>query len=118
VLPDKEILDLGRLEEAFEDDTGGIAELLEMALETGAKHRRTLVDGLAAGDANVVARAAHSIKGSAGNIGAGQVARLAAELEEHARAGDLADAGARVAAIDDAYALLSERVRDYRRSLG
>jgi HPt (histidine-containing phosphotransfer) domain-containing protein len=116
-LPDKEILDLARLEEAFEDDTSGIAELLEMALETGAKHRRTLVDGLAAEDATVVARAAHSIKGSAGNIGAGQVARLAAELEERAREGDLAGAEERVAQIDSAYALLADRVRDYRLSL-
>jgi HPt (histidine-containing phosphotransfer) domain-containing protein len=118
VLPDNEVLDLARLEEAFEDDTGGIAELLEMALETGAKHRRTLADALAAGDAQLVARAAHSIKGSAGNIGASRVAELAAELEERARAGDLTDAPERVAAIDVAYAMLAQRVGDYRRSLG
>jgi two-component system, sensor histidine kinase and response regulator len=118
VLPDKEILDLTRLEEAFEDDTSGIAELLEMALETGAKHRRSLADGLAAGDANVVARAAHSIKGSAGNIGAGAVAQLAAELEERARGGDLSDAPARAASIEEGYALLTERVRAYRLALG
>jgi HPt (histidine-containing phosphotransfer) domain-containing protein len=114
----KEILDLARLEEAFEDDTGGIADLLEMALETSAKHRRTLADGLVAGDATVVARAAHAMKGSAGNIGAGEIARLAAELDERARAGDLADARERSAAIEAAYVRLAERVRAYRLSLG
>lgn len=116
-MPDKQILDLARLEEAFEDDTGGIAELLEMALETGAKHRNTLSQGLAAGDAAVIAKAAHSIKGSAGNIGAGEVAQLAAELDERARAGELDDARERVEAIDAAYARLTERVRAYRSSL-
>src|ERR1700694_3175425 len=79
-LPDKAILDITRLEEAFEDDTAGIAELLEMALETGKKHRAALEEGLAAGDAAVVARAAHGIKGSAGNIGANVVYGLATEL--------------------------------------
>jgi HPt (histidine-containing phosphotransfer) domain-containing protein len=116
-LPDQRILDLTRLEEAFEDDTGGIAELLEMALETGAKHRQTLAQGIEAGDATVIARAAHSIKGSAGNIGAGEVARLAAELDERARAGDLHDARERIAAIDAAYERLSETIRAYRTSL-
>jgi HPt (histidine-containing phosphotransfer) domain-containing protein len=116
-LPDKQILDLARLEEAFEDDTGGIAELLEMALETGAKHRNTLTQALAAGNAAIIAKAAHSIKGSAGNIGAGEVARLAAELDERARADDLHDARERVEAIDAAYVRLTESVRAYRSSL-
>ena len=110
-------MDLGRLEEAFEDDTVGIADLLDMALETGAKHRRALEEGIAAGDADVVRRAAHSIKGSAGNIGADEVMRLASELDERARAGDLSDARARVDAIDAAYAQVAEEVRAYRASL-
>ncbi len=116
-MPDKRILDLERLEEAFEDDTAGIAELLDMALATGAKHRQALAEGIASGDAEVVRRAAHSIKGSAGNIGANLVMRLAAELDERARAGDLSDAPARVEAIDAAYAEVAEEVRAYRASL-
>ncbi len=110
-------MDLERLEEAFEDDTTGIADLLEMALGTGEKHRRALEEGIAAGDAEVVRRAAHSIKGSAGNIGAYEVMRLAAELDEHARAGDLSDARARVDAIAAAYEQVAGEVRAYRASL-
>ena len=117
-MPDNQILDLARLEEAFEDDTSGIAELLEMALETGAKHRRTLAAGIAAGDATLIARAAHAIKGSAGNIGAGEVADLAAQLDERAREGDLSDAAERISGIEAGYARLAERVRAYRQSLG
>lgn len=95
----------------------GIAELLEMALETGKKHRRALEDGLNAGDAQVVARAAHGIKGSAGNIGANVVYKLATELDARARTGDLDGARERVDAIDAAYARVAEEVRAYRANL-
>ena len=113
-MPDKSILDITRLEEAFDDDVQGIADLLEMALETGKRHRRAIEDGLAAGDAQVVARAAHGIKGSAGNIGANMVYQLATELDARARTGELSGARERVDAIDAAYARVAEEVRAYR----
>jgi HPt (histidine-containing phosphotransfer) domain-containing protein len=116
-LPDKSVLDLSRLEEAFDDDRSGIAELLEMALETGAKHRRALEEGLANGDAHMVARAAHSIKGSAGNIGANGVYQIAVELDEHARTGNLDGSAERIRAIDDAYARLADEIRAYRMAI-
>jgi HPt (histidine-containing phosphotransfer) domain-containing protein len=116
-LPDNTILDLTRLEEAFEDDTAGIVELLHMALETGAKHLRTLEDGLAAGDANAVARAAHGIKGSAGNVGALHVASFAAELDQRARTGDLSGARERIDAIANAYEALAREIDAYRASV-
>lgn len=114
---DNETLDLSNLEEAFEDDTTGIADLLDMALATGDKHRAALEDGVARGDAETVRRAAHSIKGSAGNIGAKQVMRLASELEERARAGNLEGARDRVDAVSAAYADVAREVRAYRESL-
>jgi len=113
-LPDKDILDLSRLEEAFEDDVAGIAELLEMAMETGRKHRAALQSAFEAGDANGVARAAHGIKGSAGNIGANVVYALATELDARARTGNLEGARERIAAIDAAYARVDVEVRAYR----
>jgi HPt (histidine-containing phosphotransfer) domain-containing protein len=116
-LPDSTVLDLSRLEEAFEDDRSGIADLLELALETGRKHRRVLEDGLSGGDAAVIARAAHGIKGSAGTIGANVVYRLATELDERARAGNLDGARERIDAIDAAYARVADQVREYRATL-
>jgi HPt (histidine-containing phosphotransfer) domain-containing protein len=116
-LPDRTVLDLSRLEEAFEDDRAGIAELLELALETGKKHSRLLEEGLANGDVAVVARAAHGIKGSAGNIGATAIYELAIELDERARAGNLEGARERIDAIDAAYARLADQVREYRAGL-
>lgn len=105
------------MEEAFEDDTAGIADLLDMALETGKKHRRALEEGLAAGDAQAVARAAHGIKGSSGNIGANTVYRLATELDARARTGNLDGARERVDAIDAEYERVAGEVRRYRESL-
>ena len=116
-MPDRTVLDLSRLEEAFEDDRTGIAELLEMALETGKKHRRLLEEGLANADAAAVARAAHGIKGSAGNIGASVVYQLAIELDDRARAGNLDGARERIDAIDAAYARVADQVREYRADL-
>lgn len=113
-MPDKSVLDLARLEEAFEDDRTGIADLLELALETGKKHRRLLEEGLASADAGVVARAAHSIKGSAGTIGATIVYELAIELDQRARAGNLEGARERIDALDAAYARVADQVREYR----
>ncbi len=116
-MPDKAVLDLWRLQEAFEDDAAGIADLLDMALETGRKHRAALEAGLAAGDASAVAKAAHGIKGSAGTIGANAVYALAADLDTRARGGDLDGARERINAIGDAYARVAEEVRAYRASI-
>ena len=116
-MPDKTILDITNLEEAFGDDTAGIADLLDMAMETGRKHRRALEDGLAAGDAQVVARAAHGIKGSAGNIGANVVYRMATELDARARTGNLDGARERIDAIHAEYERVAEEVRAYRAGL-
>ena len=116
-LPDERVLDLSRLEEAFEDDVNGIADLLEMALETGKKHRRGLEEGLAAGDAAQVAKSAHGIKGSAGNIGANVVYQLATELDQRARSGDLDGARERIDAIGSAYERVADEVRAYRAAL-
>jgi HPt (histidine-containing phosphotransfer) domain-containing protein len=118
VLPANEVLDLSRLEEAFEDDTAGIAELLEMALDTGVKHRHALEQGVAAGDAEMVRRAAHAIKGSSGNVGANAVMNLADELEQRARVGNLDGARERIDAIAAAYARVGEAVRAYRSRVG
>lgn len=116
-MPDKGVLDITRLEEAFEDDTAGIAELLEMALETGRKHCAALGVAIASGDAAAAAKAAHGIKGSSGNIGANQVMAVAAELDQAARQGDLTGARERLAAIEEGYARVADEVRAYRVSL-
>jgi HPt (histidine-containing phosphotransfer) domain-containing protein len=87
LVPDNAILDLSRLQEAFDDDVIGIADLLDMALETGRKHVGFMNDGIRNRSIETVARAAHGVKGSASNVGAGNVTAVAAQIEVLTRAG-------------------------------
>ncbi|GAC1402144.1 MAG: Hpt domain-containing protein [Candidatus Velthaea sp.] len=113
-MPDKSVLDLSRLQEAFEDDVAGIADLLEMALGTGSKHVAALRGGIAEHDLAAVSRAAHSIKGSSSNVGANCVARLATEIESRARCGDWVGIAQLALEVENAYADLRVTVAAYR----
>ena len=53
-------------------------------LEDTPVYLSQMENGLAAGDADMLRATAHSIKGSAGNLGATMLAHLAKEAEEHA----------------------------------
>lgn len=112
-MPDKDILNLARLEEAFEDDTEGIADLLGMALNTGMQHLERLRTGIADGDIGTVSRAAHGIKGSASNVGAGVVAEISGEIEERARSGVWEGIAGLTDQLEGAYAQLRTSVAAY-----
>lgn len=116
-MPDNSILDLTRLEEAFEDDVAGIADLLDMALETGKKHVDALRDGIADHDLNKVARAAHGVKGSASNIGASAVTEIANAIDDLARGSVWEDIPALTDDLEAAYAELRATVVAYRRAV-
>lgn len=116
-MPDKSILDLTRLEEAFEDDVNGIADLLEMALETGAKHVRAMREGIAVHEIEKVARAAHGVKGSASNIGAPAVTDVAKAIDERARAANWDGIPALADRLEVAYADLRNEVASYRAAI-
>jgi HPt (histidine-containing phosphotransfer) domain-containing protein len=111
---DSSVLDLTRLQEAFEDDVAGIADLLDMALGTGAKHTKALIDAIAARDLTLVGRAAHGIKGSASNIGAPKVTAVALAIEERARSADWDAINKLAADLEASYAELGRTVVAYR----
>jgi HPt (histidine-containing phosphotransfer) domain-containing protein len=111
---DNGILDLSRLREAFEDDTDGIVELLDMALNTGERHVTTMTAGLENGDATAVARSAHSIKGSASNIGALRIPAIAEAIEESVRAQSWSDIKRLAGDLHAAYGQLREAIASYR----
>lgn len=114
---DTSILEISRLEEVFEDDTAGIADLLDAAMGTGAKNQASLRDALARRALEDVRKAAHSIKGSSANIGGAEVAAMAALIEEaaHAETWDGIEPAARE--LDAAYERLRLAVRAYRAGL-
>jgi HPt (histidine-containing phosphotransfer) domain-containing protein len=114
---DTPTLEISRLEEIFEDDTAGIADLLEAAMGTGATNQATLRDALARRALDDVMRAAHAIKGSTANIGGNEVAEVAGRIEAAARAQTWDGIEPAAIELDEAYERLREAVRAYRAGL-
>ncbi len=108
-----DVLNLRRLEEAYDDDRGAIASLLGMACETELRYITALREGIGKDDLLAVARAAHSIKGSASNIGALQVSRIAADIEDRAKLQRWDGIAGFAEELDRRYAQLLERVSEY-----
>ncbi len=77
------------------DENGSLAlaaELFESFRNSVLGSRQQLRDAAAAGDAKALARLAHSLKSSAGNLGAERLARIYKDIEHGARQGQVAQA--------------------------
>ncbi|MGH7328216.1 MAG: Hpt domain-containing protein [Vulcanimicrobiaceae bacterium] len=106
-------------EEAFEDDLEGLAAFVQSvisSLESGVTRVR---DAISTGDATTVRAAAHAVKGSSSHLGATEVSKQAAIIEDAAREGRVE----RMETVDElarAIRALRTTVDDYlkRRSAG
>jgi HPt (histidine-containing phosphotransfer) domain-containing protein len=116
-MADTSTLEISRLEEIFEDDTSGIADLLEAAMETGASHQTALRTAIANRDLDAVMRSAHAIKGSAANVGGKDVAAVAGRIEAAARAQTWNGIDADADELDAQYERLRAAVAAYRASI-
>ncbi len=106
---DPEVLEmLASLQEPAEPDL--VVELVTLFLRDTPERLRELSGRpLEAGHA---ARVAHSVKGSAGNLGAYALQELASQLEQAGRRGDPADALASLAdAVEDEYQRVEQHLR-------
>ncbi|SDS52586.1 PAS domain-containing hybrid sensor histidine kinase/response regulator [Pseudomonas oryzae] len=74
-----------------------LRKLLERFCETQGDAAVCIGQALQAGDRELALRAAHTLRGLAGNIGAQLLASIAAELEAHLRQPDAVDCGQRLA---------------------
>ena len=88
-------------------DTDAIEEVWDGDLETYAEIGRIFLDelgwripGLKQSDPNELEHHAHSLKGAAANIGATELSRLAAELEQKAKSGDASKIQVLIASIE------------------
>jgi HPt (histidine-containing phosphotransfer) domain-containing protein len=108
-----DVLNLERLKEAFGDDRAGIADLLRRARETESTYLRALREGIGQADIRAVSRAAHSIKGSASNIGAIRFSRVAADIEERARLERWDGIAGLADELDRCFAELTFRIAEY-----
>ena len=66
-------------------------------------HLEELKEAIAAGDRNALELCAHSLKGSAGTLGARRLAELCAELERGARAGDADPSSRQIGDLEEEY---------------
>jgi HPt (histidine-containing phosphotransfer) domain-containing protein len=76
-----------------------VAELIDLFLQDMPKHTKKMAEALGKEDAAALKGAAHSLKGSAKNMGVTRLAQLCAELETLAREGNLAEAPKLIEAI-------------------
>lgn len=78
-----------------EEQSGGdaelLAELLDLLRDSSKEDLEKIKSGLAAGDSNAVADAAHSIKGAARSLGVEGLSTAASDIEKLGRADNLAD---------------------------
>lgn len=72
---------------ALDDDPAFIDELIDLFIDDALPRAERVRVALAAGDHPTVQAAAHSIRGTAGNIGASQVAAMATGIEHDVEAG-------------------------------
>ena len=79
-LPPTDSLDI--LLDTLGDDKETLQEIIELFLHHYPKHLKELTDALAAGDANVAMRAAHTIKGECAQFGNETARQVAYELEQ------------------------------------
>jgi signal transduction histidine kinase/CheY-like chemotaxis protein/HPt (histidine-containing phosphotransfer) domain-containing protein len=96
---DERVLDsLRELQEPGEEDL--VAEILSVFQVDSARQIEVLTSSLSAGDLGTAHRAAHTLKGSALNVGASRVARVGKELESLLKQEDVVSAKALVPALE------------------
>jgi HPt (histidine-containing phosphotransfer) domain-containing protein len=94
------VMDIDEFRERCGNDPAVMSEIIQMFLD----RREDLIDGvrdaLAQADADAVTQAVHSLRGYFINFSAERVCRVALELEERARLGDLTGGSALLERIE------------------
>jgi two-component system sensor histidine kinase/response regulator len=84
-------------------DTDLLEELAEMFFDDASSRLRELRGAVEAGDAGGVERAAHTLKGSSGNMGAARMSSICAELQDVGASGDLGRAPGLLERLEEEY---------------
>ena len=88
-----------------------LKEVLQLFLEDVPGRIERLRTAWQAGNAVEVQRCAHSLKGSAGNIGASHLLAVCRLLDDHGKSGDLSNLPGLVASLDDEYARVAAEIQ-------
>ena len=84
-----------------------VVRLIDKFLPDTAQRLVDLRKTVAAADANAIARAAHGLRGSYGNIGSQEAAGLCQELEQEARSGSVREANGRLGRLEENFPRLA-----------
>ena len=98
---DRRVLDGFRESGSGDAPDAFVNQLIDLYLVESVSLSTAVAEAIARNDAPALARAAHSLRGSAGAIGATRVAELSAELETLARGGGVDGSAALLAALED-----------------
>ncbi|MGB7586770.1 MAG: Hpt domain-containing protein, partial [Terriglobales bacterium] len=97
--------------ERVEGDEELLQDICRIFLEESPKLITQLEQAVAQADSEAVSRAAHSLKGESGYLGAANVSQMAKQLEAMGRARELSHASAILAQLRKEMASLSSEVR-------
>lgn len=103
--PSSPVIDLGMLQKLRASQSAGepdiVADVITLFLQEAPSRMDTLRDAAARGDLATAGRTAHTLKGSAGHLGAKTLSARCSRLEEKVRAGAPFNAAVLVAAIEE-----------------
>ena len=109
------VLDHAVLDEllSFADDGDPelLVDLIQMFLEDGPSKVEAVSQGLATGDFDMAERAAHSLKGSSGNLGARIVQEICEQLQVSTRAHELETSRKLAPVLETNYAAAEEALK-------
>lgn len=88
-----------------------LRELVVIYLTDTPKHLAQLADALSRQDAAVATRAAHTIKGSSGNLGAEQFSHMAHGIESACKSNNLAAATSSLPDLNMHFALVAAALK-------
>ena len=88
-----------------------VVEVLTLFLDDAPARVDAVTNAFAAGAAADLRRAAHGLKGAAGNIGALRLQALCARVEEHASLGQVRETGEDVAGLPAEFDALNREIR-------
>ena len=111
-------IDVKDLLERVQNDKELLVELLDIYQEDFPNKRRALGEALKANDLTGVKEAAHSLKGSSGNLSAKSLYKLCLELEQMAQVNDLSQTDKVLTSIDEEYKRLQTHALDIKKYFG
>ena len=84
-------MDLKALGESLGLDEDEFIEIVEIFIKSAASDIKRLEDAFIAKNSEALSEAAHSLKGSAGNLGFTEISKLSATIEDQARKENISD---------------------------